>query len=433
MTVTANLIDSGDPSLVPVDAVVGAVAQALRHLTPVERAAHLKEVVQRTKVHVEQAKRALERGNAEHFRAGSPELPPARRERELERASAPLARDQIPDRHFHELRALDALVRTTRQSVVANPLWIAATHVEQSPQFLNAGELLMKDPTLQHVSAEYDKAERALVKTRRAKERHEAKPRWIRAIADFILGTGDKVRTDFDQAAHALLDAKSALERTEREQRYHHESAAAEHNAELQGKQTEARERREELERPLRAAILERAIAQQIVTEACAVRLLKDAPADERLEVGPKREIRGFLFQEFRGEGGTLYLADAIDQRATGGQLDIVPGDTVRLARTAEGLPVLELEQRGPNLSLQRDEHLEGTVGAFQWKGPHLAKLELVDSAGQARWVVPSEGPDLLAELGPGSAEALRAGNHVRLERGRVHVLGPERGHTHNR
>jgi hypothetical protein len=433
MTATADLINPGDPTIASVDAVVGAVAHALRHLTPVEREDQLKAVVRRTKVHVEQAKRALDHGKVEHLRGGSPAMPPPRREKELERASAPLPRDQIPDRHFHQLRALDALVRTTRQSVVANPLWIAATHVEQSPQFLNASELLMKDPTLLNARAEYDNAERTFVKARRSKERFERWPRWAQAITNFILGSGDKVRSDFDQAANGLLDAKTTVEQTEREQRFHHESAAAEHNTQLQARQESARERREELEQPLRAAILERAMAQLIVTEACPVNLLHDAPVNERLEVGPKREIRGFLFQEFRAEGGTLYFGDALDQRATGGQLDLVPGDTVRLARTPEGAPVLELEERGTNLSLRRDEHIEGTVGAFNWKGSHLAKLELIDSAGQSHWVVPTEGPDLLAELGPGAAQALRAGNHVQLERGRVQVVAHERGQSHDR
>jgi hypothetical protein len=433
MTATADLTSPGGPEYVSVEAVVGAVAQAMRHLTPVERADHLKEVVQRTKVHLEQARRALEHGKVEHFRAGSPQLPPPGREKELERASAPLPRDQIPDRHFHELRALDALVRTTRQNVVANPLWIAATHVEQSSQFLNAGELLMKDPTLQRAHADYEKAERSVVKTRRAKERYESKSRWVRALADFILGSGEKVRTDFDQAAHALLEAKGALEQVEREQRYFHEGAAEEHNAQLQAKQSEARDRREALEQPLRAAILERALAQVLVTEACPVRVLKDAPPDERLEVGLKREIRGFVFQEFRGESGTLFFADAIDQRATGGLLDLVPGDSVRLARTDEGLPVLELEQRGPNRGVHGQERLEGTVGAFHWKGSHLVKLEIVDNAGESRWVVPTQGPDLIAELGPGAQQALRAGNHVSLERGRVRVTNRERPHGHDR
>ena len=125
---------------------------------------------------------------------------------------APLPRDQIPDRHFHQLRALDALVRTTRQSVVANPLWIAATHVEQSPQFLNASELLMKDPTLLNARAEYDNAERTFVKARRSKERFERWPRWAQAISNFILGSGEKVRTDFDKAANELLEAKTTVE-----------------------------------------------------------------------------------------------------------------------------------------------------------------------------------------------------------------------------
>jgi hypothetical protein len=96
-----------------------------------------------------------------------------------------------------------------------------------------------------------------------------------------------------------------------------------------------------------------------------------------------------------------------------------IPGD--KLARDGHGSS--RVVERGPNLHLSRFTTLEGVVGAVHRNGDQLLAFQLIDSAGSARWVKPTQGEDLTKELRGDLADALLPGNHIRIQNREVHIL----------
>ena len=420
------LPDVDSTPLVPVDELVQRAAAAFRKLTPEQTSSALASSVTRARVQLEQTRQACERGVAEHKASGSPKLEvPSPRQAELERLTAPAGRAKVPDQHVKELRSLDTAVRDIREQLVQNPLWIAATHVERSLKFTKVDDLLSQDSELAAAKAAFARAETSLVKTKQALEAWQARPSWLRTVQNFILGSGDRVTAAFDSAATRLVNEHQAVTRTESERRYHHEAAAGERNATVQEQREEARRVREQLEAPLRAALLERAVAQEILTRGLDIKPLREVPANEVLEFVGFRDDRGFPILEFRSPT-TSYRADSTTLALTNDISGLVPGDKFQFALTVEGSRALQLLERGPNLSPDR-EVLEGTVGAIRRENGKLLEFQLVDEAGVPRWVVPTRGTDLHKELRGDLEGSLHSGNQIRIQKREVHLLGRER------
>lgn len=417
------------PPLMNADDIVRRAAATFRKLTPEQTTYALHSSVSRARVQVEQTRQACERGKAEHRANGSPKLvTPSPRQAELERLTAPPSpRAKLPEEHAKELRSLDTAIRDIREQLVNNPLWIAATHVERTTKFTKVDDLLRQDPELASAKSGFAKAESTLVSAKKALERWQAKPGWLRAVQNFILGSGEKVQSDFDQAAQQLVNEHQALTRLEAERRYHHESIAAERNAAAHEQQADARTLREQLESPLRAALLERSMAQDILTRGLDIKPLREAPANEVLEFTGIRDDRSFPVHEFRSPT-TIYRADAATLAETNDLRGLVPGDKFHFGLTPDGTRALQLLERGPNLSLAQDV-LEGRLGATHREGDKLLKFELTDASGNTRWVVPTMGDDLMKELRGDLNSSLVAGNLLRIQNREVHVL--ERGHSH--
>lgn len=418
------------PPLLHADEIVGRIARVARTLSTEDASASLGKAVERARVHVELARTTTERGRAEHRAQGAPQLVrPTPREAELAALTAPKPlppqRSRVSAEHTKHLRALDTSIAAVRDHLLKNPLWIAATHLERVHPAAKAEDLLSKDPDLTRARSELARAEAAMTRANRALEAWNTKPSWLRGLQNFVLGSGDKVHTDFNKAAEQLIAQNRATQSVETEARFRYEDQAADLNASAREKQEEARRVREALEAPLRAVLLERAIAQDIVAQGVEIRPLREAPAQERLEFAGIRAERGVSYHEFRSPNA-LYRADSIDLAASTHVAALTPGDKFAYSVTPEGARALALVERGPHIGLDQP-HVEGVVGATHRDGEKLLKFEITDERGASHWVVPTRGDDIYKELSGDLATAISAGNHLVIQNREATVVERDR------
>lgn len=331
--------------------------------------------------------------------------------------------------HHDALKEASESLHRLRNSLVANPLWIAATLHESAPEpaagvHLRAAHERM-EPELKAARDHVADCAGKVLDAEAALREWESRPSWARAAEDWLLQTGQRTEHTLTTARTEVAAAQAALD----EKHAQAEAEAARQKATQERADRERRERatfhREVLEIPLREALLERAMLVELL-HGRSVAPLREAPPGTPLTLRTPRSEHGFHIAVLESPD-TTYLADwAGLQSAHGRVLDrAIEGDVFRYARDEGGhrtLVTLELAALTPRMPV-----LEGVVGATHRRESALLEFQLIDGSGTARWVKPSGGMDLMAELRGDVATALVSGNHVRLQQGEVHLISRAR------
>lgn len=309
-----------------------------------------------------------------------------------------------------------------REALVNNPRWVRAVNIAFAAESEPSSHYKRVVGTMElELAPARDALANRTIRLAHAEadlEQWQARPEWLRTIQGWFADTEERLRQKVD-AAHADV----ATAQDELDEVYARAEALA--NQAIAAEKSAHREERlgawcdlELIETPLRAAFLER---EMLTTEFVNhdVQPLSAAPHNQPLMMRGVTDAPALTFIVLESPT-TTYLADwgALSEQSKNDVQLSIPGDTFHHGRSEDGASTLRLGELAPLRPGLRD--FEGEVGATQHQNGQLVAFHFTDRSGCARWMKPYAN-DLLTEL-RGDTDAIRTGNHIWIENGRVRL-----------
>jgi hypothetical protein len=321
----------------------------------------------------------------------------------------------------HSIESISTVLSQARNAIAAvsqKEEWRMAVKTEAT-RTPSAQELVAARPEVQAARDVLTRAEELAARSQRAFQAFARQPKWLASTKELLFKSHTKVLEEY---ARAVGRARAAPQHLKDVVRAAHPACIAEADSmEKRAQETQARakEVRERMEAPVRAALLEARCMVAMLHTTARVTPLEHAPSDRTLEFLGVRETNGAILAEFRGARGDRYLADTLFVRDLLDSAKLTPGDKIQLSQDGAARSVPRVAERGPNLHPETLQ-ISGIVADVKWNGRKLESIELIDASGTRRHVLPCKGDDLTKELPQSAIYQIRKGMEIQLARGQL-------------